>query len=50
STTAFVAQCFVDHCGKETLETMWLLWEDVLLHKDTWKATRVGYNKFKRLE
>ncbi|NXT12748.1 AVID protein, partial [Prunella fulvescens] len=40
STTAFVGQCFMDHCGKETLEPMWLLQEEVLSHKATWKATR----------
>ncbi|NWV59855.1 AVID protein, partial [Malurus elegans] len=40
STTAFVGQCFVDHRGKETLETMWLLREEVPSLKDTWKATR----------
>ncbi|NWW55512.1 AVID protein, partial [Ifrita kowaldi] len=40
STTAFVGQCFVDHRGKETLETTWLLREEVLSHKETWKATR----------
>ncbi|NWU41242.1 AVID protein, partial [Hylia prasina] len=40
STTAFESQFFVDHCGKETLETTWLLQEEVLSHKDTWKATR----------
>ncbi|NXI05603.1 AVID protein, partial [Pachycephala philippinensis] len=40
STTAFVGQCFVDHNGKETLETTWLLREEVPSHKDTWKATR----------
>uniref|UniRef100_A0A8C0U2G5 AVID protein n=1 Tax=Cyanistes caeruleus TaxID=156563 RepID=A0A8C0U2G5_CYACU len=37
STTAFVGQFFVDHCGEETLETVWLLQEKVLSHKDTWK-------------
>ncbi|NXN82476.1 AVID protein, partial [Bombycilla garrulus] len=31
--TAFVGQCFVDHPGKETLETTWLLWEEVLSHR-----------------
>ncbi|KFW87776.1 Avidin, partial [Manacus vitellinus] len=39
STMAFVGQCFVDRCGKETLETTWLLWEEVPSHRDTWKAT-----------
>ncbi|NWS34600.1 AVID protein, partial [Polioptila caerulea] len=46
STTAFVGQCFVDHRGKETLETTWLLREEVPSHKDTWKATRVGTSIF----
>ncbi|KAL2294154.1 hypothetical protein Nmel_007877 [Mimus melanotis] len=50
STTAFVGQCFVDHHGKETLETMWLLREEVLSHKDTWKATRVGTSTFTRIK
>ncbi|NXV07837.1 AVID protein, partial [Cettia cetti] len=40
STTAFVGKCFGGHCRKETLETTWLLREEVLSHKDTWKATR----------
>ncbi|NWZ81724.1 AVID protein, partial [Poecile atricapillus] len=40
STNAFVGQCFVDQRGEETLETVWLLREKVLSHKDTWKATR----------
>ncbi|KFV16600.1 Avidin, partial [Tauraco erythrolophus] len=40
STTVFVGQCFVDHHRKETLETMWLLWEEVLSRRDAWKATR----------
>ncbi|NWU16658.1 AVID protein, partial [Cephalopterus ornatus] len=42
STTAFVGQCFVDRHGKKTLETTWLLQEEVPFHRDTWKATRVG--------
>ncbi|NXS30194.1 AVID protein, partial [Pomatostomus ruficeps] len=50
STTAFVGQCFVDHHGKETLETTWLLREEVLSHKDTWKATRVGTSIFTRIK
>ncbi|NWQ84350.1 AVID protein, partial [Columbina picui] len=33
-------QCFVDHRGKETLETTWLLQEEVPSCKDTWKAIR----------
>ncbi|KAF1662103.1 Avidin, partial [Aptenodytes patagonicus] len=40
STTAFVGQCFMDHRGKETLETMWLLREEVPSRRDAWKATR----------
>ncbi|XP_010083384.1 PREDICTED: avidin-like, partial [Pterocles gutturalis] len=46
STTAFVGQCFVDRRGKETLETMWLLREEVPSRRDTWKATRVGTSVF----
>ncbi|KAJ7396993.1 Avidin [Pitangus sulphuratus] len=42
STTTLVGQCFVDCSGKETLETTWLLWEEVTSHRDTWKATGVG--------
>ncbi|NXX61965.1 AVID protein, partial [Scopus umbretta] len=40
SITAFVGQCFVDRRGKETLETMWLLREEVPSRRDAWKATR----------
>ncbi|KAM6230884.1 avidin-like [Porphyrio hochstetteri] len=40
STTVFVGQCFVDHHGKERLETTWLLREEVLSPRDAWKATR----------
>ncbi|NWX92673.1 AVID protein, partial [Nothoprocta ornata] len=40
SVTAFVGQCFVDHRGKETLETTWLLREEVPTRRDSWKATR----------
>ncbi|NXK11064.1 AVID protein, partial [Herpetotheres cachinnans] len=40
STTVFVGQCFVDHHGKETLETTWLMQEEVLSRRDAWKATR----------
>ncbi|NXX10557.1 AVID protein, partial [Podargus strigoides] len=40
STTAFVGQCFVDRHGKETLETTWLLREEVRSRQDAWKATR----------
>ncbi|KAM4879289.1 avidin-like [Sylvia borin] len=50
SPTAFVGQCFVDHHGKETLETMWLLQEEVLSHKDTWRATRVSTSIFTRIK
>ncbi|XP_057225559.1 avidin-like [Malurus melanocephalus] len=50
STTAFVGQCFVDHRGKETLETTWLLREEVPSLKDTWKATRVGTSTFTRVK
>ncbi|NWQ71627.1 AVID protein, partial [Neopipo cinnamomea] len=50
STTAFVGQCFVDRHGKETLETTWLLREEVPSHRDTWKATRVGTSIFTRIK
>ncbi|NWR79045.1 AVID protein, partial [Centropus unirufus] len=40
STTAFVGQCFIDHRGKEMLETVWLLREEVPSRRDAWKATR----------
>ncbi|NXL67072.1 AVID protein, partial [Chordeiles acutipennis] len=40
SITTFVGQCFVDRRGKETLETAWLLREDVPSRRDAWKATR----------
>ncbi|XP_025942965.1 avidin-like [Apteryx rowi] len=50
SITVFVGQCFVDHRGKETLETTWLLREEVPSRKDSWKATRIGTNVFTRLK
>ncbi|XP_075583007.1 avidin-like [Pelecanus crispus] len=50
STTAFVGQCFVDRRGKETLETMWLLREEVPSRRDAWKATRVGTSTFTRVK
>ncbi|NWQ99067.1 AVID protein, partial [Paradoxornis webbianus] len=50
SSTAFVGQCFVDHRGKETLETIWLLQEEVLSHKDTWNATRVTTSIFTHIK
>ncbi|KAM9251180.1 avidin-like [Cariama cristata] len=50
STTVFVGQCFVDRRGKETLETTWLLREEVLSRRDTWKATRVGTSIFTRIK
>ncbi|XP_074788427.1 avidin-like [Athene noctua] len=50
STTAFVGQCFVDHRGKETLETTWLLREEVPSRRDSWKATRVGTSIFTRIK
>uniref|UniRef100_A0A8C5U2E3 Avidin n=2 Tax=Meliphagoidea TaxID=1931080 RepID=A0A8C5U2E3_9PASS len=46
----FVGQCFVDHRGKETLETTWLLREEVPSLKDTWTATRVGTSTFTRVK
>ncbi|KFQ31954.1 Avidin, partial [Mesitornis unicolor] len=50
STTAFVGQCFVDRRGKESLETVWLLREEVPSRRDTWKATRVGTSIFTRIK
>ncbi|TRZ09847.1 hypothetical protein HGM15179_017245 [Zosterops borbonicus] len=50
SITVFTGQCFVDNDGKEVLKTMWLLRSHADERGDDWKATRVGYNKFKRLE
>ncbi|XP_009469879.1 PREDICTED: avidin-like [Nipponia nippon] len=50
STTAFVGQCFVDRRGKEMLETVWLLREEVPSHRDAWKATRVGTSVFTRVK
>uniref|UniRef100_A0A8C7EDU7 Avidin n=1 Tax=Nothoprocta perdicaria TaxID=30464 RepID=A0A8C7EDU7_NOTPE len=50
SVTAFVGQCFVDHRGKETLETTWLLREEVPTRRDSWKATRIGTNTFTRVK
>ncbi|NWR12408.1 AVID protein, partial [Paradoxornis webbianus] len=49
SIAVFTGQCFVDD-GKEVLKTMWLLRSHVDELRDDWKATRVGYNEFKRLE
>ncbi|KAM7077846.1 avidin-like [Ciconia maguari] len=50
STTAFVGQCFMDHCRKEMLETMWLLWEKVPSCRDAWKATRVSTSVFTHIK
>ncbi|XP_061463323.1 uncharacterized protein LOC133375596 [Rhineura floridana] len=50
STTAFVGQCFLDEKGAETLETMWLLREQVATQAQGWKATRVGSNVFIRVK
>ncbi|XP_054843265.1 avidin-like [Eublepharis macularius] len=50
STTAFAGQCFVDAAGEETLETLWLLREEVPSRADDWKATRVGRNVFTRVK
>ncbi|XP_067399636.1 avidin-like isoform X2 [Emydura macquarii macquarii] len=48
STTIFVGQCFLDEKGKEILETVWLLREQVDSPGEDWKATRVGTNIFTR--
>ncbi|XP_074935165.1 avidin-like [Phalacrocorax aristotelis] len=50
STTAFVGQCFMDRRGKEILETMWLLREEVPSRRDAWRATRVGTSIFTRIK
>ncbi|XP_064358055.1 avidin-like [Dromaius novaehollandiae] len=50
SITVFVGQCFVDRQGKETLETTWLLREEVPSRRDSWKATRIGTNIFTRIK
>ncbi|XP_021236913.1 avidin-like [Numida meleagris] len=50
STTVFVGQCFVDRRGKEMLDVVWLLREEVPSRKDTWKAVRVGTNIFTRVK
>ncbi|XP_053150777.1 avidin-like [Hemicordylus capensis] len=50
STTVFVGQCFVDASGQETLETTWLLQEEVASRADAWKATRIGKNVFHRVK
>ncbi|XP_030907365.2 avidin-like [Melopsittacus undulatus] len=50
SITTFVGQCFVDRRGKETLETTWLVREEVPSRRDTWRATRVGTSIFTRVK
>uniref|UniRef100_A0A8B9G647 Avidin n=1 Tax=Amazona collaria TaxID=241587 RepID=A0A8B9G647_9PSIT len=50
SITAFAGQCFVDRRGKETLETMWLIREEVPTRRDSWRATRVGTSIFTRIK
>ncbi|XP_068782162.1 avidin-like [Struthio camelus] len=50
SITVFVGQCFVDQRGKETLETTWLLREEVPSRRDSWRATRIGTNVFTRVK
>ncbi|XP_065517931.1 avidin-like [Lathamus discolor] len=50
SITAFVGQCFVDRRGKETLETTWLVREEVPSRRDSWRATRVGTSIFTRIK
>nr|XP_056705089.1 avidin-related protein 3-like [Euleptes europaea] len=50
STAVFVGQHFVDPKGKETLETTWLLREQVDTRDNDWKATRVGRNIFTRVK
>ncbi|KAM6289897.1 avidin-like [Aegotheles albertisi] len=50
SIAVFVGQCFVDRRGKETLETTWLLREEVPSRRDAWKATRMGTSVFTRIK
>ncbi|XP_060119513.1 avidin-like [Heteronotia binoei] len=50
STAAFVGQCFVDEEGAETLETLWLLRQEVPARGQDWQATRVGKNVFTRIK
>uniref|UniRef100_A0A8C4YBV5 Avidin n=1 Tax=Gopherus evgoodei TaxID=1825980 RepID=A0A8C4YBV5_9SAUR len=40
SMSVFVGQCFVDDQGEETLQTMWLLRQEVGSPGADWKATR----------
>ncbi|XP_074922897.1 avidin-like isoform X3 [Chelonoidis abingdonii] len=50
SMSVFVGQCFVDDQGEETLQTMWLLRQEVGSPGADWKATRVGTNVFTRIK
>ncbi|NWT96488.1 AVID protein, partial [Urocynchramus pylzowi] len=47
--SVFTGQCF-EEGNREVLKTMWLLRSRVENIKNDWKATRVGYNTFWRLE
>ncbi|KAM9138031.1 avidin-like [Pangshura tecta] len=49
-TSVFVGQCFVDDQGEETLQTMWLLRQEVGFPGTDWKAIRVGTNVFTRIK
>ena len=48
SITVWTGQCIKDSQGHERLVTMWLLREKVNTVKDSWSATRVGQDIFKK--
>ncbi|XP_065454634.1 avidin-like isoform X3 [Chrysemys picta bellii] len=50
SMSVFVGQCFMDDQGEETLQTTWLLREEVGSPSANWEATRVGTNVFTRIK
>uniref|UniRef100_A0A8C8S694 Avidin n=1 Tax=Pelusios castaneus TaxID=367368 RepID=A0A8C8S694_9SAUR len=49
STTVFVGQCFLDEKRKETLQTAWLLREQVGSPRDDWKTAGPGAGIFTQL-
>ncbi|KAK9408683.1 avidin-like [Crotalus adamanteus] len=50
SSTVFVGQCFIDENAEEQLETAWLLRRNLPSRAETWKATSVGTDTFKRVK
>ncbi|TFJ98186.1 putative proline dehydrogenase 2 [Platysternon megacephalum] len=50
SMSVFVGQCFMDDQGEETLQTTWLLRQEVRSPGADWEATRVGTNVFTRIK